>query len=280
MSEPLAAVEDGDPAAPPVLLLGSLGSTVDMWEPQLAPLAARYRVVRADHRGHGGSPVPPGPYALDDLVDDVVALLDRLGIARAHVVGLSLGGMVGMRLAAREPGRVDRLAVLCTSALLGPASGWTERAAAVRAGGTVAVADAVVGRWLTPAGQEPGLLARLRAMVAGTPPEGYAGCCEAIGAMDLRADLPRPTTPRRRRSTWPRSPTPCRARGCSSCRRRRTWPTSSSRRRSPRRCSPTSTRPGRPGTRGGSRCAGRSSATRTSTARSPRRRPSPRRSRT
>ena len=135
----LHAVVEGPANAPVVLLAGSLGSSLQMWEPQVPALAGRFRVVRYDTRGHGLSPVPAGPYALDDLVDDVVALLDRLGVERAHVVGLSLGGMTAMRLAAREPHRVDRLALLCTSASLGPASAWAERAAAVRAGGTAAV---------------------------------------------------------------------------------------------------------------------------------------------
>ena len=183
------AQADGDPDAPVVLLIGSLGSTLAMWDAQVPALRERFRVVRYDTRGHGRSPVPAGPYSLDDLVDDAVALLDRLGIARAHVVGLSLGGMTAIRLAAREPARVDRLALLCTSALLGPASGWTDRAAAVREGGSGAVAEAVVERWFTPAGRLPERVRRMQDMVADTPAEGYAACCEAIAAMDLRGDL-------------------------------------------------------------------------------------------
>lgn len=161
-----------------------------MWDPQVPALSQRFRVVRFDTRGHGRSPVPAAPYSLDDLVDDAVALLDRLGVAQAHLVGLSLGGMTAMRIAAREPTRVGRLALLCTSALLGPASIWTDRAAAVRAGGTGAVAQAVVERWFTPAGRSPERVARMRSMVASTPSEGYAACCYVIAAMDLRADLP------------------------------------------------------------------------------------------
>ncbi len=183
------AVQDGPTDAPVILLLGSLGSTLEMWDPQVPALAGRFRVVRYDTRGHGRSPVPQGPYALDDLVDDAVALLDRLGIRRAGVVGLSLGGMTAMRLAAREPGRVDRLALLCSSALLAPASAWTERAATVRSQGAGAVAEAVVERWFSPTGRTPELVQRMRAMVAGTPAEGYAACCEAIAATDLRQDL-------------------------------------------------------------------------------------------
>ena len=188
---------EGPAGAPVVLLAGSLGSTLAMWDPQVPALAQRFRVVRYDTRGHGRSPVPPGPYVLDDLVDDAVALLDRLGVVRAHVVGLSLGGMTAMRLAAREPQRVDRLALLCTSALLGPASAWAERACLVRARGTAAVAETVVERWFTPVlrAQNPALVQRMQRMVADTPAEGYASCCSAIETMDLREDLSRIAAP-------------------------------------------------------------------------------------
>ncbi|WP_017596275.1 3-oxoadipate enol-lactonase [Nocardiopsis potens] len=187
------AVVDGPAGAPTVVLAGSLGSTLEMWEPQVGPLlAAGLRVVRYDHRGHGGSPVPPGPYRIADLGADLIRLLDRIGAERASVAGLSLGGMVGMWAAAVHPERIDRLALLCTSALLGPPEGWTSRAEAVRARGAGAVAEAVVDRWFTPAYAErnPETAARMRAMVAAAPAEGYAGCCEAIAAMDLRPELP------------------------------------------------------------------------------------------
>jgi 3-oxoadipate enol-lactonase len=187
----VTAAPELSPDAPTVLLLGSVGSTLEMWRPQLPALTAAYRVVRADTRGHGHSPVPPGPYEIDDLVDDALAVLDDLGVARAHVVGLSLGGMTALRLAAREPGRVVRLAVLCTSALLGPAQMWADRAAAVRAGGMAAIADAAVARWVTaPFGAaHPDTVAWLRSMLCSQPVEGYAECCGAIERMDLRADL-------------------------------------------------------------------------------------------
>ncbi|MDP9416751.1 MAG: 3-oxoadipate enol-lactonase [Actinomycetota bacterium] len=185
-------VVEGRADAPVVLLIGSLGSTLGMWEPQVDALAEHFRVVRYDARGHGRSPVPPGPYALDDLVDDALTLLDRLGVRRACVIGLSLGGMTALRLAAREPERVDRLAVLCTSALLGPSQAWHERAALVRAHGVAAVADAVVSRWFTEQtrSRDPQLVESMRAVVAATPAEGYAACCEALAVMDLRDDLP------------------------------------------------------------------------------------------
>lgn len=190
-------VASGRADGPVVVLSNSLGATHGMWDANLAALENEFRVVRYDTRGHGRSPVPPGPYSIDDLADDVVALLDRLGVDRAHFVGLSLGGMTGMRLAARNPDRIDRLVVLCTGAYLTPSSGWTDRAATVRAGGTKVVAEAVVARWFTPDYLEanPAVRAECETTVAATPAEGYAGCCEVIATMDLRADLPSITAP-------------------------------------------------------------------------------------
>lgn len=187
----------GPAAAPVVLLLGSLGATAAMWDPQVAELASSFRVIRCDNRGHGRSPVPPGPYDLDDLVDDVLAVLARHDVRQAHLVGLSLGGMIAMRLAARAPEHVLTLTVLCTSALLGPASAWAQRAQLVRTSGTQAIASSVVSRWLTPAqlGADPAQTQWLQAMIAATPAEGYASCCAAIETMDLRADLGRIIAP-------------------------------------------------------------------------------------
>jgi 3-oxoadipate enol-lactonase len=184
-------VFEGPEDRPVVVLGGSLGSTLEMWDPQVVALTERFRVLRYDHRGHGKSPVVAGPFEIADLGTDVLELLDRLEIVRAHVVGLSLGGMVGMWLAAHAPDRVDRLVLLCTSAHLENSSAWTERAATVRAEGTGAVAAAVVERWFTPpfAAREPELVERMRAMVASTPAEGYAACGEAIARMDLTDDL-------------------------------------------------------------------------------------------
>lgn len=202
MSSPMNAVAvhhvvTGRPDGPAVLFANSLGSTHRMWDPQLAAFEERYRVVRYDTRGHGQSPVPDGPYTIDDLADDVVALLDTLGIERAHLIGLSLGGMTAMRVAARHPERVDRLALLCTATHLPPNTSWTERATTVRAHGTAAVAEAVVARWFTSDffAAHPDRTAAYEHMVATTPAEGYAGCCEAIATLDLRADLARITAP-------------------------------------------------------------------------------------
>lgn len=187
----------GPPDAPVILLSNSLGTSLRMWDPQMAALVEHFRVVRYDLRGHGRSPVPDGPYTLDDLTADALALLDRLDIDRVHLVGLSLGGMVSMQLAATAPERVDRVVLCCTSAHLPPADGWHARAATVRAEGMGAVAEAVLGRWLTSAfaAASPALVRDLRAMLEATPAEGYAGCCEAIAAMDLRPHLRRIKAP-------------------------------------------------------------------------------------
>lgn len=191
------AVVEGPQDAPVLVLSPSLGATVATWEPQARALGGRFRVVRYDPRGHGRSPGPPGPYTLDDLAGDVVALLDRLGVEAAHFCGLSLGGMTGMALAAAHPERVRRLVLCCTSAALGPPEAWAERAATVRRDGAAAVAADVVARWFTPgfAAAHPQVVDRMRAMVAATPAEAYAACCEAIEHMDLGDALPRITAP-------------------------------------------------------------------------------------
>ena len=187
----------GADGAPVLLMGGSLGTTLEMWDGQL-PLAERLRLVRHDHRGHGASPVPPAPYEIADLGRDVLALMDSLGIERASYCGSSIGGMVGIWLGANAPERVARLVLICTSAHMPPASAWRERAAAVlEAVSPEVVADGVVERWLTPdyAAQHAGVRAKLRAMLAATDADGYAACCGAIERMDLREDLSRIAAP-------------------------------------------------------------------------------------
>ena len=183
--------------APAVVLLGSLGSDRSMWDAQVRDLTRDHTVIAVDHRGHGGSEVVPGPWTIADLGDDVLALLDTLGVDRFHVVGLSLGGAVAQWLAVHEPSRIRSAALPCTAAEFGDPSGWVERAAAVREGGTGAVADGVVARWITPgrAEQDPALVDALRTMIVATSAEGYAAACDALSGWDGRADLGRITCP-------------------------------------------------------------------------------------
>ena len=140
MSVPLHHVVDGPADAPPLVLAGSLGSTVEMWRPQVDALAGRFRVIRLDHRGHGGSPVPPGPYAMPDLAGDVLALLDALGLDRVAFCGLSLGGMVGMWVASNVPERIDRLVLCCTAARMLRPDDFAARARTVREHGMESIA--------------------------------------------------------------------------------------------------------------------------------------------
>lgn len=187
----------GRSEGPTIVFTGSLGTDLTMWQTQSDRLGDRFRTLRYDIRGHGASPVPEGPYSIADLGSDLIALLDRLGIDRASLCGLSIGGMTSMWVAAHHPERVQRLVLCCTSALLGPPEGWHQRAATVRAEGVEAVADGVLERWFTPAFAEahPELIQDMRARLVATPAEGYAGCCEAIAAMDLTGDLPRVAAP-------------------------------------------------------------------------------------
>jgi 3-oxoadipate enol-lactonase len=182
---------DGPAGAPTLVLGSSLGTAAAMWELQIPALAERFRIIRYDHLGHGRSAVPPGPYTMDLLGRELVRTLDDLDVLWVHYAGLSLGGMVGMWLAAHAPDRVRRLV------LLGPPGQWHQRAATVRDSGLPAIADAVVARWFTPAfaTARPDVVAGHRAMLTATPPDGYAACCEAIAAMDLRPALGRITAP-------------------------------------------------------------------------------------
>jgi 3-oxoadipate enol-lactonase len=193
----LAASLDGPRGAPVVVLGNSMGTTREVWDPQLLALGEGFRLLRYEHRGHGGSPAPPGPYALGDLAADVLRLLDDFGVERASYFGISLGGMIGMWLAAHAPDRIDVLGLCCTSAYLPPAQFWADRAAKARRGGMASISEQVVSRWFTPAFRacDPVTVAAVTAALEGVDPEGYAGCCEAIAAMDLRASLPSITAP-------------------------------------------------------------------------------------
>jgi 3-oxoadipate enol-lactonase len=162
-----------------------------MWAPQARALSDAFQVLRYDTRGHGESSVPPGPYSIAQLGADVVNLLDHLGIERAHMCGLSMGGITAMWIAIHHPERVGRLVLSNTAAWIGTYANWTERAAAVERNGVASIAAAVVARWLTPAyaAAHPEHVAALESMLGATPQAGYAANCLAVRDNDLRGEV-------------------------------------------------------------------------------------------
>jgi 3-oxoadipate enol-lactonase len=173
---------------PVVMLSNSLGTRLEMWDPQMQALTDRYRVLRYDSRGHGRSDAPDGPYSMDMLAGDAIGLLDALEIERVHFCGLSKGGMVGQMLGAKHGGRLVSLALCSTACHMPMRDVWDERIRMVTKGGMAAVADGVIERWFTEAfRREPTVeLERVQRMILETPPHGYAACCAAIRDMDLR----------------------------------------------------------------------------------------------
>ena len=193
----LAARADGPTDAPVLVLGNSLGTSRAVWDRQLAALTGRFRLLRFELPGHGGSAAPPGPCTIGELGAGVLALLDERGIDRVAYWGISLGGMIGMWLAATAPERVRALGLVCTSAYLPPAEGWLTRADQVRAAGMGSVSGASAGRWFTAefAAREPAVVRDFTAELERTSPEGYAGCCAAIAGLDLRGRLGAITVP-------------------------------------------------------------------------------------
>jgi 3-oxoadipate enol-lactonase len=188
---------DGTRGKPVLVLSNSLGTDFAMWEPQIAALRPHFCIVRYDTRGHGGSKPTPGPYSIELLGRDVVALLDHLKTDRASFCGLSLGGMIGMWLGANAPQRIDKLVLANTAPRMAPPDMWNQRIEKVNAGGINAISDAVLGRWFTPDfhASEPAKLAAMKAMMERQPPEGYVACCAAVRDMDQREDIARITAP-------------------------------------------------------------------------------------
>ncbi|HUO55162.1 MAG TPA: 3-oxoadipate enol-lactonase [Rhodoblastus sp.] len=193
----LNAVVEGAPGAPAVLLAHPLGGDLTLWADVAPILARKFRVVRFDARGHGGSDVPPGPYALGDLGGDVIALMDALGLAKAHFIGLSMSGAIGQWLMIHAPERLEKVVLANTAAWFPTPENWNARIRAARSGAMADLAAAVVQRWLTPAfrAADPAKFAEIEKLIAATPPLGYAACCAALRDSDLR-DAIRAASPR------------------------------------------------------------------------------------
>lgn len=188
---------DGEKSKPVLVLSNSLGTSLDMWRPQREMFRRHFRVLRYDTRGHGKSEVVPGPYTIEQLGQDVIALLDYLNIEKAHFCGLSMGGQTGMWLGVHHPERLSRLILANTAAYIGPPENWTSRINAVNEHGLASIAQGAVARWLTPefAASHPALANELLAMLLATPGAGYTAACSAVRDADLRKDVERITSP-------------------------------------------------------------------------------------
>ena len=187
----------GPEDAPVVAFSNSLGTTLEMWDRQAEALAGRYRVLRYDTRGHGRSEVIDREIAVGDLADDLAELLDGLKIGKAHIVGLSLGGMTAQVMGFRHPDKVESLTLMATAAAMPVRDLWNQRIATARASGLAELAEQSLGRWFTAEGRarEAGAVSAMRARFLEVSPIGYAVACAAIRDMDLTPDLPRIAAP-------------------------------------------------------------------------------------
>jgi 3-oxoadipate enol-lactonase len=179
---------EGPQDAPVLMLSNSLGTTLHMWDAQVAPFTQHFRLLRYDRRGHGLSGVTKGPYSMERLAQDALAILDALDIKKANWCGLSMGGMVGQWLGAHAASRIEKL-VLSNTACYFPDKGvWNDRIKRVRDSGLAAIVDATLERWFTKPFREsaPEAIQRMREMFLTTYADGYVGCSEAIRDMDHR----------------------------------------------------------------------------------------------
>lgn len=188
---------EGDEDAPVLMLCNSLGTTLEMWEPQMSSLLTQFRVLRYDARGHGQSDVPTGPYTIEQLGQDALGLLDHLALKRVDFCGLSMGGMTGMWLGTHHAKRLKRLVLCNTAAKLGTPELWNSRLAVLARDGMAGLADGVLDRWFTPRFQKraPHAIEKVRAMLLGTTPQGYEANVIAIREMDQLADIAKVDVP-------------------------------------------------------------------------------------
>ncbi|MBA1203474.1 3-oxoadipate enol-lactonase [Pseudomonas capeferrum] len=185
---------DGPEHAPVLILSNSLGTNLHMWDTQIPMWTQHFRVLRYDTRGHGESLVSEGPYSIEQLGKDVLALLDALGIARAHFCGLSMGGLIGQWLGINAGSRLERLVICNTAAKIGSPDTWNPRIETVLRDGAEAMrelCDASVERWFTPGFStvHTEQVKRITDMLATTSPEGYAANCGAVRDADFRDQL-------------------------------------------------------------------------------------------
>jgi 3-oxoadipate enol-lactonase len=193
----LSVQAEGPERAPVLMLCNSLGTDLHMWDDQVKSITERFRLVRYDRRGHGKSGAPKGPYNMEMLGRDALAVMDGVGVQKVNWCGLSMGGMVGMWLGANAPQRIDRLVLSNTSSYMADKQIWNDRIKTVRAGGLAAIVDGTMERWFTKGFREraPQAIARMKEMMLKTPLEGYIGCGEAVRDMDHREIIRKITAP-------------------------------------------------------------------------------------
>jgi len=188
---------EGAENAPALVLVHGILADHRVWDAVAQRLSPRFRIVRYDLRGHGGSSAPPGPYTLEQLADDVPAILDALGIAKAHLVGTSLGGMLAQQVGIRHGGRLLSLTLANTAAQQGAPQAWEDRIATARQSGIAPLAEPTLQRWFTPAylQAQPQDVARIRDILMGTSVEGFAGCAAAVRDLANLQQLPQVRVP-------------------------------------------------------------------------------------
>lgn len=188
---------EGPSDAPVLVLAHALGASSVMWQAQATALCDEYRVLRYDSRGHGASDITPGPYSIARLGQDVLGLIDALGLEKVSFCGLSMGGFVGQWLGVNAPHRLHRLVLANTAAYMGPPEGWTARIETALQQGMAAVAEGALARWFTPGYQEaePETVETIRQAVLANAPQGYAACAAAIAVMDQRESIRQITVP-------------------------------------------------------------------------------------
>jgi 3-oxoadipate enol-lactonase len=176
---------EGAVSRPVLIMCNGLMTNLSMWDTTVPALTDRFQVLRYDHRGHGQTSVTPGPYSIELLANDAIGLMDALGIPKAHIMGLSMGGMIGQQIGARFPNRVLSLLLCNTASEMPPRSLWEERLTIARAQGIIGLADSTIRRWFTAPFIErsPEIIAKIREMILATPLEGYLNCAAAIRDM-------------------------------------------------------------------------------------------------
>ena len=194
---PIHVEVEGKEGAPALMLSNSLGTNLHMWDDQAAEFAKHFRLIRYDRRGHGASGVPQGPYTMERLGKDVLAILDALKIQKTNWCGLSMGGMVGQWLGANAPNRVDKLILSNTHYYYADKAPWNDRIKAVSAKGLESIVDANMERWFTEGFRKTAIepIKRMKAMFVATQLPGYIACCEAVRDMDFRQSNPRIANP-------------------------------------------------------------------------------------